>query len=199
MTRRVEIDWFHTETFTATVEVPDDFDPGADDADEVLEEIVCDMGQDELSLAFTGCTERTITSKKEVEGVGVPTPSGRVDMEALYPMREGESAEAWTGRVLTHSADHGVNRQCSIGWHGECSDRSGETCMCLCHDDATRWYTVEGDAEDGTIVTRRVKQGKQHWPPTPGEPATIWAVWIMGLSADDASARAIRKMEARRG
>lgn len=25
------------------------------------------------------------------------------------------------------------NRQCSIGWHGECSDPAGEECGCPCH------------------------------------------------------------------
>ena len=25
------------------------------------------------------------------------------------------------------------NRQCSIGWHGECSDPKGESCGCPCH------------------------------------------------------------------
>jgi hypothetical protein len=66
MTRQIEIDWFHTETFTATVEVDDDFDLAADDADEVLEEIITGMDQPELSAAFTGCLEREITGKKEV-------------------------------------------------------------------------------------------------------------------------------------
>lgn len=26
------------------------------------------------------------------------------------------------------------NRQCAIGWHGECSDPEGESCGCVCHD-----------------------------------------------------------------
>lgn len=25
------------------------------------------------------------------------------------------------------------HRQCSIGWHAECSDPDGETCGCVCH------------------------------------------------------------------
>lgn len=64
--RRVEISWWHTETFTATVEVDDDFELENLDADEVLDGIICNMDQAELSRAFTGCTEREITSKKEV-------------------------------------------------------------------------------------------------------------------------------------
>ena len=66
MTRMVEISWFATETFTATVEVDEDFDPEAEDADEYLDEIICDMDQEELTAAFQDCTEREITNKKEV-------------------------------------------------------------------------------------------------------------------------------------
>lgn len=35
-----------------------------------------------------------------------------------------------TGRV---PYDHKRFRQCSIGWHGECSDPDGEECECPCH------------------------------------------------------------------
>lgn len=63
--KQVTISWFHTETFTATVTVEEDFDLEAEDADEELDEIICGMSTEELSAAFTGCTEREITSKKE--------------------------------------------------------------------------------------------------------------------------------------
>lgn len=66
MSRDVEISWWHTEHFTATVEVDDDFELENLDADEVLEGIICNMAETQLSRAFTGCTEREITSKKEV-------------------------------------------------------------------------------------------------------------------------------------
>lgn len=29
--------------------------------------------------------------------------------------------------------DHHRNRQCSLGWHDECSDPYGEACECPCH------------------------------------------------------------------
>jgi|GEM_PF-5630091 hypothetical protein len=29
---------------------------------------------------------------------------------------------------------HGIFRQCSIGWHAECSDPRGIRCKCTCHD-----------------------------------------------------------------
>lgn len=66
MARRIQIEWFHTEAFKATVEVEDDFDLGADDADEVLDELICNMDQAELTDAFDGCPEREITFKREV-------------------------------------------------------------------------------------------------------------------------------------
>lgn len=31
------------------------------------------------------------------------------------------------------STVHPSGRQCSDGWHNECSDRRGVTCMCPCH------------------------------------------------------------------
>jgi len=122
--------------------------------------------------------------------------SERVDLTALHPQLPGENAITWTGRLLSHAREAGTNRQCSIGYHGECSDRSGDTCRCLCHDDDTRWFTVEGHVEGGVFAITRVEQGKAHWPAVPGEPATIWAHWVMGSSEQDAKARALNKQVA---
>lgn len=36
-----------------------------------------------------------------------------------------------TGKEYTYSPDR--NRQCTIGYHEECSDPEGETCGCPCH------------------------------------------------------------------
>lgn len=46
----------------------------------------------------------------------------------------------YTGRLLGvdgHESpyDHRRNRQCSIGWHSECSDPAGESCECPHHRD----------------------------------------------------------------
>lgn len=120
----------------------------------------------------------------------------RVELTALYPERPGEEAGKWTDRVLSHAKEYGTNRQCSIGWHGECSDRSGESCQCLCHDEATRWFTVEGHPDSGGHIIHKVEQGKHHWPPADDEPAGTWAHWIMGTSAEDAKNRAIAKQDA---
>jgi hypothetical protein len=112
-------------------------------------------------------------------------------MRALYPPLPEESAGTYTNRVLSHSAEHQVNRQCSIGYHGECSDRSGEQCRCLCHDDATRWFTVEGHPEGAVQIITRCEQGEHRWPPVEGEPKGTWAHWIMAASLEGAKANAI--------
>lgn len=117
------------------------------------------------------------------------------ELNRLYPIEPGEDEMAWTSRVLTHAHEHGTYRQCSIGWHEECSQRGyyspDSECGCLCHDPANRWYSVEGHAEGGTITVLRVEEGKQYWPAQPGEPATIWAHWVLATSAAEAEQRAV--------
>lgn len=53
------------------------------------------------------------------------------------PMLPGEDSDAYTNRLLSNPGpyDHRRNRQCSIGWHMECSDPIGASCKCPCHDD----------------------------------------------------------------
>lgn len=58
------------------------------------------------------------------------------------PYLPGETPEAWTDRVLGVLGDwgrpynHRRNRQCSIGWHNECSDRQHNgSCGCPCHEE----------------------------------------------------------------
>lgn len=50
---------------------------------------------------------------------------------------EGESDDELTNRMIREGVAAGKNRQCSIGWHEECSDRSGINhegdCQCACH------------------------------------------------------------------
>lgn len=50
---------------------------------------------------------------------------------------EGESDVEWTQRLIDERLP-GVNRQCAIGYHSECSDPDGEDCTCGCH-----WYSLE--------------------------------------------------------
>jgi hypothetical protein len=53
------------------------------------------------------------------------------------PAFPGESDDAYTNRLTGYTGmspyDHRRNRQCSIGYHEECSDPGGEWCECPCH------------------------------------------------------------------
>lgn len=63
-------------------------------------------------------------------------PKGRYDVPVMFPIAEGETPEAWTNRINGEGASLGTYRQCSIGWHDECSQRfEGEDaeCRCACH------------------------------------------------------------------
>lgn len=57
----------------------------------------------------------------------------------LPPQLQDESIAEYTDRLTGADGtdrvpfDHPRNRQCSIGWHGECSDPAGEECKCPCH------------------------------------------------------------------
>lgn len=65
------------------------------------------------------------------------------------PALDGESDEAYTDRLTGADGtnrspyDHPRNRQCSIGWHTECTDPQSARCKCPCHYDG---YTLK-DAE----------------------------------------------------
>lgn len=120
----------------------------------------------------------------------------RVELSTLYPYRENETPEAWTNRVLSVAREHGTYRQCSIGWHEECSQRelgADAQCACLCHAEEAETYTVEGHAEGGMVTVTRSALGQQDWPEQPGEPESMWGWWLLGLSLEDAEKRAVQK------
>jgi hypothetical protein len=60
----------------------------------------------------------------------------------MPPMLPGETPSLYTDRLTGSDRtdrrpyDHRRNRQCSIGYHDECSDPAGETCQCPCHTTA---------------------------------------------------------------
>lgn len=58
----------------------------------------------------------------------------RIDISHAFPIRDGESRESWTERLTREAAKNGVYRQCSVGWHEECSQRRepGPDCPCNC-------------------------------------------------------------------
>lgn len=50
--------------------------------------------------------------------------------------RDDENLDKWTDRLVREGSALGVFRQCSIGWHGECSARHDGVdaeCQCECH------------------------------------------------------------------
>jgi hypothetical protein len=59
--------------------------------------------------------------------------SQRVYLTEKYPPAPNETGVEYTGRLLKLAREYGTNRQCSIGYHNECSDPAGESCMCSCH------------------------------------------------------------------
>lgn len=86
------------------------------------------------------------------------------------PTLPGETAEVWTQRMLGAEGedrrpyDHRRNRQCSIGWHNECSDRQhlgvtnkAEGCGCPCHEErlyaAARVAEWNASVPVGTVVS----------------------------------------------
>ena len=57
----------------------------------------------------------------------------------MPPMLDGETAEQYTDRLTGADGtarvpyDHRRYRQCSLGYHDECSDPAGDICECPCH------------------------------------------------------------------
>lgn len=90
------------------------------------------------------------------------------------PMLDGETPDEYTNRLTgadrsgRRPYDHSRNRQCSIGYHEECSDRhnNGE-CGCPCHEErGNAWLLVDDWNKRypvGTLVTL---------PEAPDEPPT---------------------------
>lgn len=118
------------------------------------------------------------------------------ELQMLYPIRDGEDPMAWTTRVLSHAHEYGTYRQCSIGWHDECSERhlgADAECRCLCH--RSEIYTVEGHAEGGVLTVLRAEEGKHYWLAQPDEPETMWAWWVYANSAEEATQRAVRRQK----
>jgi hypothetical protein len=91
------------------------------------------------------------------------------------PMLAGESDEQYTNRLTgadqtnRRPYDHSRNRQCSIGWHEECSDRanSGE-CECPHHKVVRDALALVGAWNEQHPIGTRVTL-----PLAPEEPATV--------------------------
>jgi len=50
----------------------------------------------------------------------------------IHISRPGQSAED-ADRMIAAGKEMGKFRQCSLGYHDECSDPEGDRCTCLCH------------------------------------------------------------------
>jgi len=101
------------------------------------------------------------------------TERGRWYPEAPPPLPD-ETTDEYTDRVTGADGtgrrpfDHPRNRQCSIGWHDECSDPSGLGCKCPCHttppgeprhDDPCPFLLVRDEDVTGVSGTGVVAQG----------------------------------------
>lgn len=57
----------------------------------------------------------------------------------MPPMLKGETCDQYADRLTGADRtdrvpyDHRRYRQCSLGWHRECSDSKGRVCECPCH------------------------------------------------------------------
>ena len=68
-----------------------------------------------------------------------------LDAMRLPERADDESDADYTDRAIREGGARGVNRQCSIGYHEECSDPSGERCRCVCHrSDAPSYGELAG-------------------------------------------------------
>ncbi|ALY10503.1 hypothetical protein TAEYOUNG_46 [Arthrobacter phage TaeYoung] len=70
-----------------------------------------------------------------------------------------------TDCMVRIGAKHDVYRQCSIGWHLECSvrDQPGDDCPCMCKCHVSPFYetvTIGRMAIAGSVYTVRVMQGE---------------------------------------
>lgn len=91
------------------------------------------------------------------------------------PQLDGESDDAYTDRLTGADGtgripyDHARNRQCSIGYHGECSERERDPrteghCQCPCHTAAGAlelrvWELEESVVALWAIASDRLPEG----------------------------------------
>lgn len=81
------------------------------------------------------------------------------------PALPGESDDAYTDRLTGADRtgrvpyDHSRNRQCSIGWHGECSDPAGASCECPCHTGTGKLELRLRELEETAVALYAVASG----------------------------------------
>jgi len=83
---------------------------------------------------ITSREEAAALDRGEQTQIVIPCPA----LE-MPPMLPGESHGDYTDRLTGADGTDRIPykehrfRQCSIGWHDECSDPAGEECQCPCH------------------------------------------------------------------
>lgn len=78
--------------------------------------------------------------KRQREGRWNPVPPPHVDeLYDEFPAEPDEEGIAYANRLQEIGLSRGILRQCSLGWHDECSKRRNPAsfidCKCQCHGD----------------------------------------------------------------
>ena len=95
----------------------------------------------------------------------------------MPPALPGEGDGAYTDRLTGADGagqipyDHSRNRQCSIGYHGECSDPSGSVCKCPCHTAEGKLEMRVWELEESVVSLWAIASGKL---PEPGSKRPGW-------------------------
>lgn len=78
-----------------------------------------------------------------------PVVQSPIETEERKP---DETNGEYTDRLVALGSALGINRQCSIGWHYECSDPAGDTCRCACHPERVARRAIPLPEEPGYYV-----------------------------------------------
>ena len=95
----------------------------------------------------------------------------------MPPDLPGEDNDAYTNRLTgalgedRRPYDHPRNRQCSIGYHGECSNPSGRVCKCPCHTAEGKLEMRVWELEESVVSLWAVASGSL---PEPGSKRPGW-------------------------
>jgi len=101
----------------------------------------------------------------------------------MPPRLPGETSDAYTNRLTGADRagripyDHRRNRQCSIGWHSECSDPAGTSCDCPCHQPGGKDELRAWELEESVVIGYAAASGKLNCagPVRPGWPDRVMA------------------------
>lgn len=74
---------------------------------------------------------------------------------------------SWSNDLMQTGGEHGVYRQCSLGWHGECSRRENWgpdcECQCRCHVEPRDFdWDIFGEADPIPAEVNRVTDYEEH-------------------------------------